>query len=193
MLVNPLFPVGIVTCRNIPITESLIELIRNLEYRPTGYYQLGKTLISHNMDVLPDEYKEMILDTFHVYTEKYYGTITKFKIGTSWATKTEPHGHGSKHTHSNYFYSGVLYPEDCTSITIHAPGDHRWMLDYNKVTQFNQSAYEHTPKKGDLIFFPSNCRHGIDYNNTEYNRYSIAFNIAPVPPYGGQADSLVLE
>lgn len=192
MLVNPLFPIAIVSCRNIPIDQSLIEMIQTLEYRPTAHYQFGKTWISYSMDVLPDQYKQIILEKFHHYTERYYGTSTKFKIGTSWATKTEAYGHGSKHTHSNYFYSGVLYLEDCSSITIHAPHDNRWMLDYTKVTQFNQSAYVHTPKKGDLIFFPSNCRHGIDYNDCEYNRYSIAFNIAPVPPYG-HSDSLVLE
>lgn len=192
MLINPLFPCAVITCNKVPIDDSLIDKIKEVEYRPTGHYQFGKTWISDDTNILPNKYKELIIDTFMVFTKEYYGTVTKFKIGTSWATKTEPHGHGSKHTHSNYFYSGVLYPEDCSSITIHSPYDNRWMLDYNKVTQFNQSSYVHTPKKGDLIFFPSNCRHGIDYNDSDYNRYSIAFNIMPVPPYG-RSDSLVIE
>ena len=193
MKLTRLFPELICILDDVPVCDDFHERLTQYEYRPTGYYLEGKTLITTNTRLLDDfkETKNHLIDEFNRTAHQYLGLKATFRLGPSWGTKTEPFGHGAVHSHSNYYYSGVFYPKDCSSLTLFAP-DSTYCFAINKQTEFNANQYTFAPEAGQAVLFPSKMRHKIDYNNSEEDRYSIAFNFAPMPPYG-VADSEVFK
>jgi len=170
---------------DVPACDDFFEKLTQYEYRPTGYYREGKTLITPNTKLLDDfvETKNHFIDEFNRVASFYLGLNTTFRMGTSWGTKTEPFGHGVSHSHSNYYYSGVYYPKGCSSLTLFAPASN-YCFTLHKQTEFNCNQQTFEPKAGQAILFPANMPHKIDYNNSEEERYSVAFNFSPMPPYG---------
>ena len=100
-------------------TKRVLEHLKSLEYVCIDNTEPNKSFISSSKDVLSQlpEIKDIILNDFLQYIE-YSMKITdaKFKIGSSWGTKAPPGTDSNWHIHSNYFYSGVYYPEKCTGI-----------------------------------------------------------------------------
>ena len=111
-----------------------------------------------------------------------------YKIFSSWMTKTVTgFRHGFDHMHCNSFLSGVLYLTDRSSpIMFRHPLPWRWSSgadDKNDgVGRSNQ--YVLTPKKGDIVLFPSHVHHLILPHKDPIPRCSIAFNVVPIGQYG---------
>lgn len=107
-----------------------------------------------------------------------------FKLATNWATKTEPNSIGQFHNHSHFWLTGCYYPEGVLEEKLYISFYPTWanngikpnVKTYNNL---NSSMYEIMIKKGTLLIFPAELHHRIGYNNTNRNRYSIAFNILP--------------
>jgi uncharacterized protein (TIGR02466 family) len=47
----------------------------------------------------------------------------------------------------------------------------------DSMNQYNMDTIAHKPKSGDLIIFPSHCEHMVTANETQSERYSLAFNL----------------
>jgi len=88
------------------------------------------------------------------------------------------------HNHLYSIFSIVYYvriPYDSGKIIFHRPSldDYKNCIkdgiiaEYN---EFNSATCGYTPRIGDLIIFPSWLEHYVDYNNSEEERISIAFN-----------------
>ena len=118
-----------------------------------------------------------------------------FKIFNSWITKTEPKGYSESHTHSNSWISGIYYPKFSENFKIRFYND---LLSpfYTKVKTYNIYNSKHwdiTPMSNCLVLFFSNMRHNILPNNSEENRYSLAFNVLPNVSFGVEDSFLKLN
>jgi len=112
---------------------------------------------------------------------------TKFKITTSWLTKTEPGQSSVYHNHNNCYYSGVFYidvDENSGHISFDSFANERYKIIPTKYNVYNSSAYTFIPRKGMLILFPSEIPHRIIKNQSEIARYSLSFNINPIGKLG---------
>ena len=120
-------------------------------------------------------------------------TNTKLSITSSWVTKTEPGGYSELHDHKNSWYSGVLYfddIDDCGNLCI--TDDSKSYLLNNPPEENssirNAETFIFAPKKNNLVLFPSYLKHRVTKNNSDQDRYSLAFNIFPTSNFG-QNDS----
>ena len=167
--------------------KKVLEHLKSLEYNSIDKSEPNKSFISSSKDVLSQlpEIKDIILNDFLQYIE-YSMKITdaKFKIGSSWGTKAPPGTDSNWHIHSNYFYSGVYYPEKCTGIMFKDQLVDHYIFDFSAQTPYNSNAYTHYPEKNSLVYFRSNLFHKIMKNTDTTDRYSLAFNIMPFGEYG---------
>ncbi len=92
----------------------------------------------------------------------------KFKITTSWITKTRQ---GQKCFMHNHFDNPF---KDMSS----------YMVENDQDDPFNRASIKITPRSKSLIIFPSFIKHVIDVHKSKQPRLSLAFNLIPVGKYG---------
>lgn len=175
---------------------NLIPILESLKYKDTLYQR--KFTMSEDLNVLDQlqNLKDGITTIFYKYVSqvlKY--PDCKFSISTSWATCTPPGIEGVRHKHYNCWMSGVFYPEDCPSqIRFFKPNTSCfWLGDPSEYNELNSEFWSITPRKNDLIFFESSLEHQILKNESDQNRFSIAFNIVPIGELGYGDSSLNLN
>jgi len=145
--------------------------------------------MSYSIDVLDNQFS-FLSDPINSITKNVMDQMgyDNYDIFTSWMTKTtSTFRHGFDHMHCNSFYSGVLYLTDkCSPILFRHPLPWRWSSGAqdrnNGVLASNQFAF--TPKKGDIVMFPSHVHHIILPHHQEEARCSLAFNVIPVGKFG---------
>ena len=124
-----------------------------------------------------------INNEFTMFQNEYMKyTNNNFEITTSWATITKPKQESNFHNHFNSMYSGIFYintPKNSGNIMFEDFRDKRYNLEPNEHNDYNSHAYMFEPKPGMLILFPSEVHHKILKNNSNEDRYSIAFNMIP--------------
>ena len=112
----------------------------------------------------------------------------KHTIFASWLSKTVTgFRHGLDHQHNNSFYSGILYLTDNASpILFRHPLPWRWLsgMDDKNDGMVKSNQFVMSPKKGDVVLFPSHVFHLIMPHKDPIDRYSLAFNIVPCGRYG---------
>jgi|TARA_B100001094_G_scaffold272484_1_gene278331 uncharacterized protein (TIGR02466 family) len=201
--VIPLFavPIGLYTLNISQKEQNQIEnKIQNLNYGPTN--QSGGSNISKDLFLFKDKtfklLKEKILKMVCVYNEEVMGyKKTNFKVTTSWATRCQKNEESERHKHCNSMYSAVYYnkcDEDISDISFYNNNwtSNNYDLETTEFNTFNSSSWSFKPKDKLLIIFPSSMYHKISKSYGEINRYSIACNFVPKPPYG-YMDSFVNE
>ena len=193
--VLPLFssPVAIANIGNnlseLNKIKTEYEFIRNNLIESKGTY------ITKNIKVLDNfpHVKNILIDYFNFYKNSFLRLEdTKFKITTSWGTKTDPGGSSQFHKHRNCVYSGVLYFEDVSSGKLELYFDNimEQML-LNKPTEwniYNSKSWSMLPEKNTVVFFPSYLSHKVTINESSEPRYSLAFNMFP-EGFIGEGDS----
>ena len=120
-------------------------------------------------------------------------TTTRFSITTSWVTKTPPGGWSELHNHKNSWYSGVLYMDDIPDCgDLYFFNNERDIIPNDAPTErgdiLNAETFVFSPKKSNLVLFPSYLNHRVSKNKSNQDRYSLAFNIFPRNTFG-RADS----
>ena len=112
----------------------------------------------------------------------------KHIIFSSWLSKTVMgYRHELDHMHCNSFYSGILYLTDNASpILFRHPLPWRWLsgMDDKNDGMIKSNQFVMSPKKGDVVLFPSHVFHLIMPHKDPIDRYSLAFNIVPCGRYG---------
>ena len=120
--------------------------------------------------------------------------FVKYSIFTSWMTKTViGYRHGLDHQHCNSFLSGILYLTDKASpILFRHPLPWRWSsgLDDKNDGMLKSNQMYLSPKKGDIVLFPSHVHHLIMPHKNSSGRYSIAFNVHPIGQYGARDSTI---
>ena len=154
-------------------------------------------LASTNKKVLDQsKYKNLkkeIMKEFYYYA---HGVLNyknnKFKMTTSWFTKSNRNQESIYHNHNNCMFSGVLYlkiNDNSGGINFNNYENFRFQLLATKYDMLNARDYTIKPKTGTIVFFPSEMHHRILQNESNEERVSLAFNFLPVGHIGGDGDS----
>ena len=116
-----------------------------------------------------------------------------YKIFSSWLTKTEPKAFSESHSHTNSWLSGVYYPKGNPSFKIKFYNDNKsqFFTPPTKYNIYNSNEWTISPQNDYLIIFFSQLRHKIILNNSDENRYSLAFNLIPKGKFG-EGDSEII-
>lgn len=193
---QPLFTKEVIIFENIDLNhDKILTEIENIEYLPvkpkgTNLSDLMPptgTYISKSNDIFNE------IESGKILNDKFYEVIKKsidifeydinFKIVSNWATKTDPNSTGDFHTHRNFWLTACYYPqgklEDQFSIGFKKETNHLFFPNIKKANSMNTDSYEFFIKEGTLIVFEADLQHRIGFNNTNKNRYSIAFNVLP--------------
>lgn len=107
-------------------------------------------------------------------------------ITNSWVNR---HGRGHSagaHMHHNSLISGVLYlkaAENCGDIVFHrdtlslVPFPPALDLDVDHFNLYNCKSWGYPPKTNDICLFPSVVSHSVDPNQSNEERWCLAFNV----------------
>ena len=189
----PIFPEAVVYVSQIDVDKNkVLEHAKQVSFTKLmdgeGCY-MSDTRIFDDLSFVRNEAKKHI----EHYIRNIMSYNMDFKFLNSWFSKTEPKGSSIIHSHNNSFLSGVYYPEGSDSFTISffKKNDPFWSIQVDEVNDLN-AKFQTLQINNDntLILFPSNLRHKIDENNSNKDRYSLAFNINP-SGYIGKRDGRV--
>jgi uncharacterized protein (TIGR02466 family) len=157
------------------------------------------SLASNNKKVLDQlkykNLKKQVMKEFYEYSHEILNyKNNKFKMTTSWFTKSNRNQESIYHNHNNCMFSGVLYlkiDKNSGGINFNNPENIRFQLKPTKYDILNARDFTIEPKIGNIIFFPSEMHHKILPNNSNEERISLAFNFLPIGNIGygdSQAD-----
>ena len=181
-------------------TTKIDENLDNLfvELKKFGLEQIPETedaYMTKNITVLnrfPDT-KKLFEDKVQKLLNSVFNITNDIAMTTSWLTQTKPNGHGGLHNHQNSYMSAIFYPEmvkkdqGCLFFSDQNIR-HAWFypdqLPDKKINPFNASSFEIEPEKNTMVIFPSYLQHGIKYNKSDVDRYSLAMNFILVGKFG---------
>tara|TARA_R100001015_G_C4629358_1_gene190148 strand:+ start:254 stop:865 length:612 start_codon:yes stop_codon:yes gene_type:complete len=183
--------------KNIKISEKDINTLINLEYERLN---INNGYISKNKQILKEKQnsnvKDCIFNNVNYFLYEYL-KIKKnisFKLLNSWCMKHVKNDWSLSHHHDNSLISGILYLK-----TYKNSGDlilHRNNLlnvfsssiniEFEETNINNCNKFYITPKKGDLILFPSYLEHSVTRNLNQKERYCCAFNFYPSGSFGNK-------
>jgi uncharacterized protein (TIGR02466 family) len=130
------------------------------------------------------ELKEIIMEELYFYTKEILKYNQKFRMTTSWFTKTLKGEESNYHCHKNSYISCVLYinvNEKSGDISfMNYKDDKMFQLTPFEYNNFNSEAITIKPKNGMIIFFPSEIHHKVLRNETNFFRCSLACNFIPI-------------
>jgi len=110
----------------------------------------------------------------------------EFKLGNMWININRKGDYNAIHNHPLSLISGVLWikiPENCGSLLFQSPQAFTQYLLLESVEskvakeQNYYSNYKFNPREGTMILFPSDLMHGVEPNESDEDRISIAFNL----------------
>lgn len=185
-----LFPVPLMEFTDFPITDKEIDKLidsQDFESMPVnnGLISNEKFLLDKKQNLklrknifkCVDEFTHRVLQMSH--NVSYY-------FQNSWMMKHRPGDWGQSHIHENSLISGILYlrvPPKSGNLSLHR---NKIVSNYlnpyinvpiDKPNIFNADNFvvHCEPKK--LVLFPANMNHSISLNESEEDRYCIAFNL----------------
>lgn len=194
--VNNLFSIPLYTSKLDPIDPVTMKKLKAFEYTENGYLnyddQHFETADRHILD--HEEFKSLryqIQKHINHFVYEVIGAEKKqrWEITTSWVNKSPPkEGNHFVHYHANSLISGVLYLEvnkDTGAICFHKDKfyNNLWgetlCIDFETVTEYNTKVIGITPSQFDILLFPSFLTHSVLNNDSDIDRYSLAFNVFP--------------
>ena len=101
----------------------------------------------------------------------------------AWANINPPGASNKIHYHANCHFSGIYYVSlkapECGSIFFRDPRVASRMLSYPaiKATDFTTEEVKMKPEEGRMYVFPGWLEHGVEENQSDEDRISIAFNV----------------
>jgi uncharacterized protein (TIGR02466 family) len=188
----------------IPLYRSSIDIVdpvtlkklKSFEYTEQGYLDyndqhyetVDRHILNHDdFRGLKHQIKKHI-DRF-VYDVIGVEKKQQWEITTSWVNKSPPkEGNHFIHYHSNSLISGVIYlevDESTGAICFHKDKfyNNLWgetlCIDFDKITEYGSKVIGISPVKNEILMFPSFLSHSVLNNDSDINRYSLAFNVFP--------------
>ena len=105
------------------------------------------------------------------------------------------------HTHTNSMFSGVMYfkiPENSGELRFHCPAiiptyvTQTVLPDIVRSNVYNMREINIMPEVGMIIIFPSHLAHSVSVNESNEQRYSMAFNYFMKGQFGYDDNSLTI-
>lgn len=190
-----LFPSPVFKTQIQPVTHTLKQIVKNLEYVKG---EDGNVNISRNQRLLDEPefepIRESIIKEFDFFTREVLriNRSVDFILTNSWAVESKPGCIGKQHTHKNSIFSGVVYletPPESGYLKFEELNDYRlfyqtFSLPFDDFNPLNSAQWTVKPEENVALFFPSNLTHSITKNVSEQTRYSLAFNFFPQGTFG---------
>ena len=127
--------------------------------------------------------KKAVHEALDAYARDVLVVENRLEVTQSWALMNPPGVGMHAHTHSNSIVSGSLYyapmPDPPGNMVFERANGYQ-QIDM-RVNEGRQNVYNTprnavVPKQGDLVLFSSSIMHFVEMNQSQQNRYSIAFN-----------------
>jgi len=170
--------------------NKIIPKINNFVWKKSTQADKGVTdtfsevtedfFVLNNIELI--DLKKEIEKNFHKYVYELLKWDQKFKLTTSWFTKSTKNQSSVLHNHNNCMYSGVLYiktPKEKASITFENLETKRFLLSNTETNIYNATGFTFNLTENAIIIFPSEVFHKIDMNESDEERISLAFNFIP--------------
>lgn len=178
--IRPLFSVPFYISE-IELDDNQVSLLFNSKFEKKGSLDLtvNKYLLNNKKFASTKEAISNHIDNYTKNVLQIKDNI-KFTITNSWGVRCKPQDYSRIHSHGNSIFSGVVYfntDENSGFFKVHNSGINRtFTYNYADFNIFNSTSWSFTPKKGNIYLFPSYVTHEITKNNSNIERYSIAFN-----------------
>jgi uncharacterized protein (TIGR02466 family) len=185
-LIMPIFPEAVLYGTIINIDQNkILDFCKNISFRPAEPFNKNSNCYSsNNLNI----FKELIdlKNVIEKEVQRYLFEILKYKMDykflNSWVTKTNFQGSSQPHVHCNTFLSGVYYPIGNKNFKINffKKEQYFWDIETTDRNMFtSKSLHMDITDDNTLLIFPSSLNHSIGINESNVERYSIAFNINP--------------
>jgi len=188
----------------IDITQDNIEQVINTPCQSdNGGYNNGwmsdtqwLTTQPEIRSIIEEHLSEYVFNTLAVDNTKH-----QLEHTSSWVNKHNPGDSGAGHAHDNAMFSGVMYfkvPPNSGDISFYVPSMiPTWCTPtlYPEVKEYNTYNMRESRipvRAGMLLLFPSHLAHAVRVNDSNEDRYSIAFNYILRGQYGMRDTQLVL-
>jgi uncharacterized protein (TIGR02466 family) len=162
--------------------------IRSLEYSGGSYNFLSSTdkNVLHRSDF--KGIHDIVMKEVDLYARELLrvNRNVEFYITNSWINIHRRGHSAAPHVHHNSLISGVLYlkvNEASGALVFHrdllslVPFPPALDLDLDSFNLYNCKSWGHRPKTNDIVLFPSVVMHSADPNESDEERWSLAFNV----------------
>jgi uncharacterized protein (TIGR02466 family) len=156
-----------------------------LEKSQAGYRSKNNYILDEpEMYALKEKITEYINSCLHEILK--VNKKVSFYLTNSWVMKHVTGNFGELHYHNNSLFSGIFYlkvNESSGSIVFSKNYYHYNLFPpcmeilSDSYNIFNSTRWEIKPKTNDLLLFPSQIEHFVNDNESNEDRYVIAFNI----------------
>tara|TARA_Y100000996_G_scaffold339438_1_gene276370 strand:+ start:432 stop:1079 length:648 start_codon:yes stop_codon:yes gene_type:complete len=180
---NGIFPTPIYFAKLIKFTDMELKVIRLMEKQSTR--NMGNSR-SDDTFVLKSKHFENIKKQLMKHVRQYFDKVicTSDKIvpyiTQSWINYTREGEYHHSHAHPNSLISGVLYIDankDNDKILFEKRNYHRISLTIKDYNLYNSDSWFFPVQTGDLIIFPSETQHKVEYKKGNNVRTSLSFNV----------------
>lgn len=135
-----------------------------------------------------EQVHRVVMREIDAYTREFLAVNEKieFYITNSWVNRHKRGNSAGAHVHHNSLISGVLYlkvTENSGDIVFHRdalsliPFPPALDLEIDRFNIYNCESWGHRPKTNDICLFPSVVMHSVDPNESDEERWCLAFNV----------------
>ena len=155
-----------------------------------GGWQSDELAHSKLLSKLVDDIEQKALE---IHDKSYQKNTGKYKVVGIWININNSKAFNTHHVHPDSDLCGVVYvttPNDCGNIffddprTVHRMNEHK--NEHSLDNRYSYTEIKYKPEVGKILFFPNWLYHGVEPNNSDKDRISIAFNMK----YESKLDSM---
>ena len=187
----------------IPVKQEWKDAVVNLEYERTHIDNSDISKDRYILNNMPD-LKSDIENHCELFVRKYLTVKdnAKFYLQNSWSNIHGPKEKAQIHCHGSSLLSGVYYPilpKNCGNITFHKGSIYTNIFhqsirfEYEEPNNVTAEQYVLNLNEGTIVIFPSHLDHSVEKNNSNENRYSIAFNFYVRGKFGKEEYQLEIK
>jgi uncharacterized protein (TIGR02466 family) len=193
-----IFPEAVLYATTINVdSNQILNFCKNslFDFTESSKNKHSNCYVSNNLNIFSEliDLKNVIEKNVQYYLFEILKYKMDYKFLNSWITKTIPQGFSQEHVHCNTLLSGVYYPigNEGFKISFLKKEQYFWDIETTEDNMFNIKSFYVDITDNTLLLFPSSLKHRIEKNNSNIDRYSIAFNINPKGEIG-KGDSKIL-
>ena len=184
--VKPLFaePYFVMNIKDA-ISPKQVKFIQSLTMIENHMNRISEDLYLFDRPEL-SSIREAVDEALAVFARDVLGVAHRLDVTQSWALINPPGVGMHAHTHSNSLVSGSLYyapmPKPPGNMIFERTSGYRQIemaVDEARTNIYNTQRNAVVPQEGDLVLFSSSILHFVETNQSQQDRYSIAFNTFP--------------
>ena len=164
------------------ISPDQVKFIKSIKMIENQMNHISEELYLFNRPELKS-IKVAVHEALATYAQEVMGVQHDLEVTQSWALMNPPGVGMHAHTHSNSLVSGSLYyapmPDPPGNMIFERTNGYRQIelaVNEGKQNVYNTPRNAVVPKHGDLVLFSSSILHFVEVNQSQQDRYSIAFN-----------------